>query len=372
MKTFGSIWPKRSSTPRSPKSGEQDDQIAPSEVTASISATDLRQIRQHGRDAIALADAGGSQAPAAARETERVQARPSSADRAPCPRRGTPSRRRHRSVRSRFSAKLSRRVGKELRARHLVAIDRQGGAPLSPITPQKSQTRSQNRSGCGDRPGMQFRVGFESSRPCRRLTCRMKAMTWVAATRSGLGVHSGVSFILNSSLRPIAMLSSCTVNHKNSQGARTQATKGSQSPRARLRRRTLAAIVRPSPRNRKACPLSAVTGFKRLALAVAALVLAVFGALAVVSFLIPADQVREAVKAEIRAVTGLDPVLRGDVSVSLFPYRQVSFSDVALGDGAGEPPLAGRATDGAAALPAAADRPHRDRRRRADRIRASW
>ena len=55
--------------------------------------------------------------------------------------------------------------------------------------------------------------------------------------------------------------------------------------------------------------LSAVTGFKRLALAVGALVLGVFGALAVVSFLIPTDQVREAVKSEIRAATG-DKVTR--------------------------------------------------------------
>ncbi|HWV55715.1 MAG TPA: AsmA family protein [Pseudorhodoplanes sp.] len=85
--------------------------------------------------------------------------------------------------------------------------------------------------------------------------------------------------------------------------------------------------------------LSAVTGFKRLALAVGALVLGVFGALAVVSFLIPTDQVREAVKSEIRAATGLDPLLRGDVSVSLFPYGQVTLADVALGEGPGEPPL---------------------------------
>jgi AsmA protein len=85
--------------------------------------------------------------------------------------------------------------------------------------------------------------------------------------------------------------------------------------------------------------LSAVTGFKRLALAVAALVLGVFGALAVVSVLIPKDQVREAVKSEIRAATGLDPQFRGDVSVSLFPYGQVTLSDVALGEGSGEPPL---------------------------------
>jgi AsmA protein len=85
--------------------------------------------------------------------------------------------------------------------------------------------------------------------------------------------------------------------------------------------------------------LSAVTGFKRLALAVGALILGVFGALAVVSFLIPKDHVREAVKAEIQAATGLDPLLRGDVSVSLFPYGQVTLTDVALGDGEGEPPL---------------------------------
>lgn len=85
--------------------------------------------------------------------------------------------------------------------------------------------------------------------------------------------------------------------------------------------------------------LSAVTGFKRLALAVGALILGVFGALAVVSVLIPKDHVREAVKSEIRAATGLDPLLRGEVSVSLFPYGQVTLKDVALGEGTGEPPL---------------------------------
>ena len=60
---------------------------------------------------------------------------------------------------------------------------------------------------------------------------------------------------------------------------------------------------------------------------------------AVVSVLIPKDHVREAVKSEIRAATGLDPLLRGDVSVSLFPYGQVTLTDVALGEGTGESPL---------------------------------
>ena len=49
---------------------------------------------------------------------------------------------------------------------------------------------------------------------------------------------------------------------------------------------------------------------------------------------------REAVKAEIRTVTGLDPVLRGDASVSLFPTGTVSFADVSLGDNrTGKPAL---------------------------------
>jgi AsmA protein len=78
--------------------------------------------------------------------------------------------------------------------------------------------------------------------------------------------------------------------------------------------------------------VTAAAGLKRLGIAIAAAAVAVFGALAVVSFLIPADQVREAVKAQISAVTGLDPMLRGIASVSLFPYGSVSLEDIALGD----------------------------------------
>ena len=50
------------------------------------------------------------------------------------------------------------------------------------------------------------------------------------------------------------------------------------------------------------------------------------------SLLISADTVRETVKTEIRTVMGLDPVLSGDVSVSLFPTGSVRFYDVSLGD----------------------------------------
>jgi hypothetical protein len=78
--------------------------------------------------------------------------------------------------------------------------------------------------------------------------------------------------------------------------------------------------------------LIAAIGIKRLGLAAAALAGAAFAALVLLSLLIPADTVRDAIKAEIRAVTGLDPVLRGDVAVSLFPSGTVVFDQVALGD----------------------------------------
>src|SRR5438552_7318351 len=71
---------------------------------------------------------------------------------------------------------------------------------------------------------------------------------------------------------------------------------------------------------------------KRLGFAVAAMTVAVIAALVFLPFLMPADAVRKAVQAEIRAVTGLDPVLRGQASVSLFPAAAVSFDNLMLGD----------------------------------------
>ncbi|HEY7247861.1 MAG TPA: AsmA family protein [Xanthobacteraceae bacterium] len=73
-------------------------------------------------------------------------------------------------------------------------------------------------------------------------------------------------------------------------------------------------------------------GTRRLGLALAALILAITGALVIAAWLMPADSVRDAVKAEIRSVTGLEPVLRGGTSVSLFPSGRVSLEDVVLGD----------------------------------------
>jgi AsmA protein len=87
--------------------------------------------------------------------------------------------------------------------------------------------------------------------------------------------------------------------------------------------------------------VTAANGLKRLAIAVAGLVAAVFVTLVGLSFLIPAATVRDAVKKEIKAVTGLDPMLRGAVSVSLFPHATVSFRNVLLGDeGSARPAVA--------------------------------
>jgi AsmA protein len=78
--------------------------------------------------------------------------------------------------------------------------------------------------------------------------------------------------------------------------------------------------------------VSAATGIKRFGLVVIALVVAGFGALLVLSLVIPAATVRDAVKAQIYAVTGLAPVVSGEVAVSLFPTGSVRFHDVSLGD----------------------------------------
>jgi AsmA protein len=49
-------------------------------------------------------------------------------------------------------------------------------------------------------------------------------------------------------------------------------------------------------------------------------------------YLISPDTVRRQVLSEIRAVTGLNPILRGQTTVTLFPSGSVSFGDVVLGD----------------------------------------
>ena len=85
--------------------------------------------------------------------------------------------------------------------------------------------------------------------------------------------------------------------------------------------------------------MTAATGIKRVGLAVASLLGAGLALLLILSVVIPADTVRDAVKAQIKEATGLEPTLRGDVSVSLFPTGSVRFNDVSLGDSTGAPAL---------------------------------
>ena len=78
--------------------------------------------------------------------------------------------------------------------------------------------------------------------------------------------------------------------------------------------------------------MTAAIGFKRLGLTLLAAIAVGAGVLVAASYLISADAVRRQVLSEIRAVTGLNPILRGEASVSLFPTGSVSFADVVLGD----------------------------------------
>jgi AsmA protein len=78
--------------------------------------------------------------------------------------------------------------------------------------------------------------------------------------------------------------------------------------------------------------LTAATGFKRLGIALLAVIAIGAGVLTAAGYLISADAARQEVMSEIRAVTGLNPILRGNATISLFPTGRVSFDDVVLGD----------------------------------------
>ncbi len=81
-------------------------------------------------------------------------------------------------------------------------------------------------------------------------------------------------------------------------------------------------------------------GMKRLGIPIAAFLgLAVIGLIAT-SWLLNRDALRQAVEAQIRAVTGLDLVINGRIDVSVFPGSYVSFHDVGLkGGGTSDPAL---------------------------------
>jgi AsmA protein len=80
-------------------------------------------------------------------------------------------------------------------------------------------------------------------------------------------------------------------------------------------------------------------GMKRLGTPIAALLgLALVGLIAS-SWLINRDSLREAVEAQIKAVTGLDLTVKGSIDVSVFPGSYVSFHDVGLKGGTDDPAL---------------------------------
>ena len=78
--------------------------------------------------------------------------------------------------------------------------------------------------------------------------------------------------------------------------------------------------------------MTATAGFKRLGFVLLAALAAAAGVFMTAAYLLSADTVRQQALSEIRTVTGLDPILRGEATVSLFPAGSVSFADVVLGD----------------------------------------
>jgi AsmA protein len=82
-------------------------------------------------------------------------------------------------------------------------------------------------------------------------------------------------------------------------------------------------------------------GMKRLGMPIVAfLALALIGLIAM-SWFLNRDALRQAVEAQIRTVTGLDLVVKGNIDVSVFPGSYVSFHDVGLkGGAAADPALA--------------------------------
>ncbi len=79
--------------------------------------------------------------------------------------------------------------------------------------------------------------------------------------------------------------------------------------------------------------LTMAQGMKRLGTPIAALFGLALAAMIVSSWLINRDALRQAVEAQIRAVTGLDLTVNGSIDVSVFPGSYVSFHDVGLKGG---------------------------------------
>src|SRR3954467_11759954 len=86
--------------------------------------------------------------------------------------------------------------------------------------------------------------------------------------------------------------------------------------------------------------LTMAQGMKRLGMPIAALLGLVLIGLVGTSWFLNRDALREAVEAQIRAVTGLDLEIKGHIEISVFPGSYVSFQNVGLkGGGSADPAL---------------------------------
>src|SRR6267154_1872152 len=85
--------------------------------------------------------------------------------------------------------------------------------------------------------------------------------------------------------------------------------------------------------------LTMAQGMKRVGMPVAAFFGVTLVGLIGTSWFLNRDALRQAVEAQIRAVTGLELVVNGKIDVSVFPGSYVSFHDVGLKGGGGEPAL---------------------------------
>src|SRR6266849_3234217 len=79
--------------------------------------------------------------------------------------------------------------------------------------------------------------------------------------------------------------------------------------------------------------LTMAQGMKRLGMPIAAFFGVALIGLIATSWLLNRDALRQAVEAQIRAVTGLDLAVKGNIDVSVFPGSYVSFHDVGLKGG---------------------------------------
>lgn len=76
--------------------------------------------------------------------------------------------------------------------------------------------------------------------------------------------------------------------------------------------------------------MTVAVGFKRLAIASAAVLGFGAGVLVIASWLIPAERVRDALQAELREAAGFELAAQGSVSVSLFPSSTITIGEVEL------------------------------------------